>query len=204
MPHRQYHNAGAASRRITQHFAKITIQCDERSAFLLAHVKQYLVYRPAQPLTVARSDIVAGGADQIGGVPAEILVELEFHATFSVGIGMICSRAASAPYAIAANTSSRVNPGYSASNSASVMPLARKSRMSETQIRVPFIQGLPPQILGSIVIRSKRGFTALPRTICRRFSYRVARQSSTTLPVVRQPWLRYRVGVAAHAAGQSS
>ena len=76
MPNRQYHNASAASRRITQDFAKITIQCDERSAFLLTHLKQYLVCRPAQPLTYARSDIVAGGADQIGGAPAEILVEL--------------------------------------------------------------------------------------------------------------------------------
>ena len=101
MPNLQYHNAGAASRRITQHFAnpralnhrsvasdtRGPIQCDERSAFLLAHLKQYLVCRPAQPLTYARKNIVAGGADQIGGASAEILVELEFHATFSVRMG---------------------------------------------------------------------------------------------------------------------
>src|SRR5438876_11907843 len=36
-------------------------------------------------------------------------------------------------------------------------------RTSETQIRVPLMQGLPPQILGSMVIRSRRGFTLLPR-----------------------------------------
>jgi hypothetical protein len=41
--------------------------------------------------------IVAGSADQIGRTPAEILVELEFHAALSVGTGMIRSRAASAP-----------------------------------------------------------------------------------------------------------
>jgi hypothetical protein len=75
------------------------------------------------------------------------------------------SRATSAPYAIAAKTSSWVSPGYSASNSASVMPSARKSRTSETRIRVPFMHGFPPQILGSIAIRCRRGFTLLPRML---------------------------------------
>jgi hypothetical protein len=103
----------------------------------------------------------------IGGAWAEILVELQLLAAFSVGTGMIRSRAASAPYAIAANRSSWVSAGYSASNSASVIPSARKSRISETQIRVPFIQGLPPQILGSIEIRSRSGFTRSPLTLYR-------------------------------------
>jgi hypothetical protein len=56
-------------------------------------------------LTGDRDGIVAGCADQIGRAPAEILVELKPHAEFSVGTGITHSRAASAPYAIAAKTS---------------------------------------------------------------------------------------------------
>jgi hypothetical protein len=161
-PDLEYHYAGAGGRRVTKHLAKITIQCYERSAFAPAHFKKCLVCRPTQALIANGNDIVAGSADQIGRTPAKILVELKLHAAFSAGIGITRSRAASAPYAIAAKTSSWVSPGYSASSSASVMPSERKSRMSETQIRVPLTHGLPPQILGSIVIRSRRGFTLLP------------------------------------------
>jgi hypothetical protein len=161
----EHQYAGAGRRRITKHLAKIAIQCDERSAFAPAYFEQRLVRRPSQPLIGDRDGIVAGSEDQIGRAPAEILVELELHAAFSLGTGMTHSRAASAPYAIAAKTSSWLSPGYSASSSASVMSSARKSRMSETQIRVPLMQGLPPQILGSIEIRSRRGFTLLPRMV---------------------------------------
>src|SRR6266404_9068569 len=162
-PDLKYHNAGAGGWRVAKHLAKIAIQCDERSAFALADLEQPLVRRPTQPLTDGCNGIVAGSAEQIGCAPAEIPVELKLHATFSVGTGITRSRAASAPYAIAARTSSWVSPEYSASSSASVMSSDRKSRRRETQIRVPFMHGLPPQILGSIVIRSRRGFTLLPR-----------------------------------------
>lgn len=93
----QYHDSGAHGRRVAEHLAKIAVQCDERSAFVLAHLKQCFVRHPTQPLTDNRNSIVAGSADQIGRVPTEILVELEFHAAFSAETGMICSRAASAP-----------------------------------------------------------------------------------------------------------
>jgi hypothetical protein len=133
------------------------------AAFALAHFEQRLIRSAMQPLAGDCSHIVlSGSAHHVGGAPAEILVELEFHAAFSVGTGMIRSRAVSAPYAIAASTSSCVSPGYCSKISASVMPSARKSRISETQIRVPFTHGLPPQILGSMEIRSSRGFTSLP------------------------------------------
>jgi hypothetical protein len=155
----EHQYAGAGRWRITKHLAKIAIQCYKRSVFAPAHFTECLVGRPAQPLTDDCEGIVAGGADQISRAPAEILVELKFHAAFSVGTGMTRSRAASAPYAIAARTSSWVGPGYSASSSASVMSSARKSRISETQIRVPLMQGFPPQIRGSMLIRSRRGFT---------------------------------------------
>src|SRR5271166_6583341 len=50
--------------------------------------------------------------------------------------------------------SSYVSCGYSTSSSASVSPSARKSRISDTHMRVPLIYGLPPQIRGSREIRS--------------------------------------------------
>jgi hypothetical protein len=39
-----------------------------------------------------------------------------------------------------------------------VAPLARKSRIKETQILVPRIQGFPNQTFGSTEIRSSRGW----------------------------------------------
>src|SRR6266478_1359291 len=54
--------------------------------------------------------------------------------------------------------SSCARPGYSASNSASAMPDASRSRISETQMRVPLMQGFPPHIPGSIEIRCSCGF----------------------------------------------
>ena len=50
----------------------------------------------------------------------------------------------------------------SAMISSMLIPLARKSRMSETQMRVPRMQGLPKQTFGSTEIRCKSGFIALP------------------------------------------
>ena len=93
----EYYDASARGWRVAKHLTEITIQGNERSAFAPADFKQYLVRRSAQPLTGNRNSIVTGGADQIGRTPAEILVELEFHATFSVGTGTTRSRAASAP-----------------------------------------------------------------------------------------------------------
>jgi hypothetical protein len=156
-------NPRALNRRSVASDARGAIHCDQRSAFGRAHFKQCLVRRASQPLADNCNGVVAGGANEIGRAPAEILVELEFLAGFSAGTGMTRSRAASAPYAIAASTSSWVSSGYWSSSSASVMSSARKSRISETQIRVPFMHGLPPQILGSMEIRSRRGFTLLPR-----------------------------------------
>ena len=63
------------------------------------------VRRASQPFTGHYIGIMAGGADQIGCAPAEVLVKLESHAALSVGTGMTRSRATSAPYAIAAKTS---------------------------------------------------------------------------------------------------
>jgi hypothetical protein len=71
----EYHYAGAGGRRVAKHLAKITIQCDERSAFALAHFEQALVCRSPQPLTDNRNGVMAGGTDQIGRAPAEVLIK---------------------------------------------------------------------------------------------------------------------------------
>jgi hypothetical protein len=67
--------AGAGGRRVAKHLAKITIQSDERSAFALAHFKQALVCRPPQPLTDNCNGVMAGGTNQIGRAPAEVLIK---------------------------------------------------------------------------------------------------------------------------------
>lgn len=59
---------------------------------------------------------------------------------------------------IAVNTSSRTNCGYSANNSSTVDPAARKSSTNETQIRVPRIHGFPKQTDGSTAMRASNGF----------------------------------------------
>jgi hypothetical protein len=75
-PELEYHDAGGGSGWVAEYLAEITVQRDERSAFVLACLEQRLVRRPAQPLISNRDRIVAGGADQIGRTPAEVLVEL--------------------------------------------------------------------------------------------------------------------------------
>src|SRR5207247_3025330 len=50
-------------------------------------------------------------------------------------------------------TSASSRPGYSSRMSWTVQPLARKSRMRDTQMRCPRIHGLPKQIFGLMEIR---------------------------------------------------
>src|SRR5262245_19224159 len=52
-----------------------------------------------------------------------------------------------------ARTSASSQPGYSSRMAWTVQPLARKSRMRETQMRCPRIHGLPKQMLGLMEIR---------------------------------------------------
>ena len=66
-----------------------------------------------------------------------------------LGIGTMRSCASSAAYAIAACTSSTDNVGYSATILSALMPAARLSRMTETEMRVPRIHTFPWQSFGS-------------------------------------------------------
>src|SRR4030067_441989 len=58
--------------------------------------------------------------------------------------------------------SSLASWGYSARTSSMVMPFAKKSRMSDTQMRVPRIQGLPKQTFGSTDMRLRSGVISSP------------------------------------------
>ena len=79
-PDLEYHDAGAGSERVAKHLAEIAVQRDERSPFSRAHFEQFLVRRASQPFTGHCNGIMAGGADQIGCAPAEVLVKFESHA----------------------------------------------------------------------------------------------------------------------------
>lgn len=61
------------------------------------------------------------------------------------------SRDISAPKAMQARTSASSSPGYSWRISLVVMPLASKSRISDTQRRCPRTHGFPKQTFGLIV-----------------------------------------------------
>lgn len=85
------------------------IQRNERTLFIRADPEDNLVGFPTQRFLANRGDIVPGGTKKERLSIAEILVKFESHDTLSVGTGMIRSRAASAPYAMAARMSSWVN-----------------------------------------------------------------------------------------------
>src|SRR5262252_487545 len=156
----QDHYSGALCGRKSRDLAKITIEGNECTIFGAANLKKLLVGDATKPLIPHGHHIMAGRFQQFQAAAPDILVKLDFHATRSIGTGTTRSRAASAPYAIAARTSSWTSWGYSANSSASVRPSARRSRMRDTQIRVPLTQGLPPQTAGLMVIRSRSVFTA--------------------------------------------
>jgi len=84
---------------------------------------------------------------------AQILIELDQKPTHRRGISS-SSRASSAAYAIAAWTSASLRGGYPEMISSAVKPAAKLSKITDTMIRVPLMQGLPWQILGSEEMRS--------------------------------------------------
>ena len=62
-----------------------------------ANIEQRLIAHAAKILVADGHHIVTGNLQQICAAAADVLVELDFHATWSIGTGTICSRAASAP-----------------------------------------------------------------------------------------------------------
>jgi len=96
-------DSGTHAGRETQHLAKVVVEGDQRAVFSNRYVKHLFVRRPLQPLIANCHHIVSGAPKQLGDAAAQILVELE---PYAIVAGTKRTRAASAPKAIAARTSS--------------------------------------------------------------------------------------------------
>lgn len=138
--------------RVNEHIPEVVVHREEHSAFRRGGIEDLLVHGSAETFIHDGEAVVTGGGDECLDRRTKVLVELELH-EFEVGIGTNRSRASSAPYAMQASTSSRLSCGYSARICSIDSPDARKSRTSETQIRVPATHGFPWLIRGSITIR---------------------------------------------------
>lgn len=89
--------SGAVFRRKSQDLTEIAVEGNQHSVFAGAHLEQRLVARAAEVLVADGHCIVAGSLEEFPAAPADLLVELDLHATRSIGTGTIRSRAASAP-----------------------------------------------------------------------------------------------------------
>src|SRR5258708_5105617 len=87
---------------------------------------------------------------------------------------------------MAARMSSSVSCGYSVRTSWWLMPLAKKSSNSETQMREPRMQGLPKHTLGSTEIRCSSGFITFSRS-CADGARHVLRMRRNEPAVKRRP-----------------
>src|SRR5437899_8224543 len=87
---------------------------------------------------------------------------------------------------MAARMSSSVSCGYSVRTSWWLMPLAKKSSNSETQMREPRMQGLPKHTLGSTEIRCSSGFITFSRS-CADGARHVPRMRRNEPTVKRRP-----------------
>src|SRR3972149_7273547 len=143
-------------RRKTKNMTKIVIQSNQCTSFFHNRIENNIIRLSSESFFTNSFYIMPGSSEQFQPSFTDVLIQLEFHADVSVGTGMIRSRAASAPYPIAARISSCVNWGYSLRISCSLIPLARKSRINETQMRVPLIHGFPKHIFGLMLIRSNK------------------------------------------------
>ena len=73
------------------------VQRDQCPLLLCTGVEERLVRDASHPLLAHRDHVVARGPQQVLAALPDVLIELEPHATRSVGTGMMRSLAASAP-----------------------------------------------------------------------------------------------------------
>ncbi len=83
----QYHDTGCRFRRETQDVAEVEIERDEASLFPSTNVIYRFVGYAVKFLIMDGQNIVTRLAQNPGNTQPEILVELEFHADFSMGSG---------------------------------------------------------------------------------------------------------------------
>ena len=107
----QNHDARRVLRRETEYLTEVPVERNENTLLSTAGLIQILIPNPAHALICNRRYVVTSDRQCLAPKLAEILVELEFHSAGVTGTGMMRSRAASAPYAIAALISSAVSCG---------------------------------------------------------------------------------------------
>lgn len=83
----QHNNAGGRFWWEAQDVAKVEIERDEASLFSTADIINHLIGCTVKFLIVNGRNIITGLAQNPGNTKPEILVELEFHADFSIGSG---------------------------------------------------------------------------------------------------------------------
>src|SRR5882757_5942371 len=98
------------ARRVRQRVGKINIERYQNARFAPAHVGNVLVRVPTKPLLDDGHGVVPTCPQSDRDLHREVLVRLELHPP-AARISTMRSRASSAPYATAAETSSSVSDG---------------------------------------------------------------------------------------------
>src|SRR5260370_33637368 len=91
------HKARALFRRKSEHMAEIAIKRDKHTPLAAANLEQIIVRGAGEILLTHGYGVVPRRAKQLEPTLADVFVELGLHATRPSEIGMICSRATSAP-----------------------------------------------------------------------------------------------------------
>ncbi len=104
------------------------------------------------------------------------------------------------PVGDGSRVSSAVSWGYSSRSCRSLTPSARLSRMRETQMRVPRMQGLPKHTLGSMEIRR----SSSSRVICSPSATTETRRPYSTRPAGQIRMLRHLHSSPSSSASRSS
>src|SRR3954468_18192588 len=96
-PDVQHDYSSTPLRGKTGNLAEVAIEGDERSPLSRTYLERFLVGDTVKTLFPHGHRIMAACLQQLQATASDVLVELELHATRSVGTGMMRSRAASAP-----------------------------------------------------------------------------------------------------------
>src|SRR5436190_17117138 len=127
-------DASELARRVSQRIREISVERDKASFLGRALPSEVRIWRREQVLVRDRGNIEPCSLQKHGAHRAEVLVKLDLHAT-SRPVTTIRSRVISAAYAMHARTSSASSPGYCSRIWSLVIPSARRSTMSDTQMR---------------------------------------------------------------------
>src|SRR5271157_1146546 len=98
--------------RKAQNIRKVEVQADQAASFADTYLENRLVSSAPKTFRPDGLNIMTGLIEKMNGSRTEILVQFELHAALIPGKSTKRSRLISAPYAMAAKTSSRWSWGY--------------------------------------------------------------------------------------------